>query len=178
MSILLKEEIKDLVKTGKIHINPYNEDQVGPNSYDVKLGSKIVVYKSFPLNLKTENQTEVIEIPPEGLLFNPNTLYLASTVEEVGSDFFIPMYEGRSSMARLGIQSHISAGFGDVGFKSQWTLEITVVHPIIMYPGVKIGQIYFHQINQEANLGDNRYLGKYKNQAGPTASKSYLDYES
>jgi dCTP deaminase len=79
-------------------------------------------------------------------------------------------------MARLGIESHISAGFGDIGFVGNWTLEITVVHPIKIYPGMRIGQVYFHEVSQKHNLPQYRYKGKYKHQiTGPQESLAYLD---
>jgi dCTP deaminase len=183
MSILLKDEILNEYQNGNIHIEPYNISQLGPNSYDVKLGNTLKIYNNVMdngemiLDVKTNNNTMTIDIPEEGLVLRPGTLYLGTTVEAVGSDHYVPMYEGRSSMARLGIQSHISAGFGDVGFKSKWTLEIIVIHPVRIYAGMKIGQIYFHTINQASNIKTNRYNGKYKYQNDPQQSKSYLDFD-
>lgn len=182
MSILLGEEIQDEYNEGKIVIKPYDAKQVGPNSYDVTLSNTLKVYfgniekGEMVLDVKKRNGTLTINIPEEGMVLRPGTLYLGSTVEAIGSDHYIPMYEGRSSMARLGIQSHISAGFGDIGFKQRWTLEITVVHPVRIYPGMKIGQIYFHHVNPEFNNKYWRYQGKYKNQNEPQESKSFLDY--
>lgn len=176
MSILLKKEIIQNFEDGRIIMNPYISSQVGPNSYDVRLGDTLKVYKKRTLDVKKKNKTKTIKIPEKGLVLKPRKLYLGYTIEKVGSDYFIPMYEGRSSKARLGIQSHISAGFGDVGFKQQWTLEILVPHRIRVYPGMKIGQVYFMSINQEANLVENRYSGKYVSQNGAQASKSYLDW--
>jgi len=177
MSILLKEEIKREYENGRIVINPYSEKQLGPNSYDVTLSDQLVIYDitTEPLDSRKENKTITIDIPKEGFVLKPGILYLGSTVEKIGSDHYIPMYEGRSSMARMGLQTHISAGFGDVGFKSQWTLEIIVVHPVKIYPFMSIGQIYFNHINPEFNYPENRYSGKYVDQVGPTASKSFLD---
>ena len=161
MSILLCDEIKEEHLSGKILIDPYNESFVGPNSYDVRLGSEISVYKNFPLDSRKENTITTSNIGPSGLIFKPNTLYLAHTIEKIGSDYYVPMYEGRSSMARLGVQSHLSAGFGDIGFKSQWTLEIIVTHPVILYAGDRIGQIHFQNVNDKYNIKANRYHGKY-----------------
>lgn len=182
MSILLKDEILNEYQHGNIHIEPYNLSQLGPNSYDVKLGNTLKTYNNVLVNgemildVKTNNSTTSINIPEEGLVLRPGILYLGTTLEAIGSDHYVPMYEGRSSMARLGIQSHISAGFGDVGFKSKWTLEITVIHPVRIYPEMKIGQIYFHTINQSSNIKSNRYNGKYKYQNDPQQSRSYLDF--
>lgn len=184
MSILLHEQILKYYKNKKIHIHPFVEKHIGPNSYDVRLGPVLKVYDLSEnncldvldvLDVRKENKTLSFEIPEDGLILRPGVLYLGYTMEEIGSDYFLPMYEGRSSMARLGIESHISAGFGDVGFKSQWTLEIQVVHPIKVYAGMRIGQVYFHEISSFYNKPKWRYQGKYASQSGPQASKSYLD---
>jgi dCTP deaminase len=177
MSILLRQQIKIGHDSQAIIIEPYNEERLGPNSYDVRLGGFLKVYKNFPLDPKKENETEDIIIPEEGYVLQPNVLYLGYTIEKIGSDSFIPMYEGRSSMARLGISSHLSAGFGDIGFVGQFTLEITVVHPVRIYFSMKIGQIYFHHVDQTYNHRESQYSGKYKDQTGPTESKSHLDYK-
>lgn len=183
MSILLKEEIAKKYNDGLILIEPYNPEQLGPNSYDVKLSSTIKVYSGnmvsgeMVLDVKKNNHTLTMTIPEEGIVLRPGILYLASTIEAIGSDYYVPMYEGRSSMARLGIQSHISAGFGDIGFKQNWTLEIVVVHPIKIYAGMRIGQVYFHAVNEKYNLKTNHYNGKYKHQQDPQQSKSYLDFD-
>lgn len=170
MSILLKKEIHENFTSKRIVIEPFCEQQLGPNSYDVCLGSLLTVYTTSPLDPLLDNPTHTFEIPPDGFTLQPGILYLGSTVEVIGSDYFIPMYEGRSSMARLGVQSHISAGFGDIGFISQWTLEITVVRPVVVRPGMKIGQVYFHRVDEQSNVPENRYNGKYKSQKGPTKS--------
>ena len=177
MSILLKEEILKEYENKKIVISPYNEKNLGPNSYDVTLSNQLTVYEleDGELDSRKENKTITFEIPEEGIMLHPGILYLGSTIEKIGSDHHVPMYEGRSSIARLGIQSHISAGFGDIGFKSQWTLEIIVVHPVRIYQNERMGQIFFHHANPEANNPENRYSGKYVDQEGPTASKSFLD---
>lgn len=173
--MLLKSEIISEYDLGRVVIAPFDAESVGPNSYDVRLGNQLAVYTSLPLDSRAENLSEMFTIPEEGWVLQPGILYLGSTVEEIGSDHYIPMYEGRSSMARLGIQSHLSAGFGDVGFKSQWTLEISVIHPVRIYAGDRIGQVYFNCINSVANLITNRYTGKYSGQSGPQTSKSYMD---
>ena len=179
MSILLKAQIIKEVKNGRIIIKPYDVEQLGPNSYDVRLSPILKIYSfedSDHLDCKKDNPTKTIEIDEHGYILQPGILYLGSTVEQVGSDFYIPMYEGRSSMARLGIQSHLSAGFGDVGFKTNWTLEICVPHKTKIYPYMRIGQIYFHPVNETYNHCQYRYNGKYKKQKEAQASKSHLDF--
>ena len=172
--ILVGSEIVEEWKKGNIHILPFNEDNVGPNSYDVTLGDTLKCYIGTVLDSKIDNQVEEIKIPERGYCLDPNILYLGHTNEEAGSDYFLPMYEGRSSMARLGIQSHLSAGFGDLGFKQQWTLEIKVAMPVIVYPNMRIGQVYFNRVNYKAS--DRLYQGKYAEQSGVQASQSWKDF--
>lgn len=204
MSILLRSEIIQGYEADKISLKPFNKNFLGPNSIDVTLSPVLKTYTpmkivrdSFgyyqtvpfgdnfyrqPLDVATDNETFELEIPDEGLVLSPGVLYLGSTNEVAGSKHYIPMYEGRSSMARLGIQSHVSAGFGDIGFEKKWTLEITVVHPVRIYAGTRIGQVYFHQVNDEAleqlKKEDSNFLynGKYCDQDEPTASQSYKDF--
>ncbi len=179
MSILLKKEIEKGYQDGSIFIEPYNPEQLGSNSYDVKLGNTLKVYNvpltngEMILDVKKINTTTTIHIPEEGIILRPGILYLANTIEAIGSDHFIPRYQGRSSMTKLGIQSHILPGFGDIGFKKNWTLEIVVIHPIRIYAGMKLGQIYFHNINEKSNTEENRYNEKY--QAESQQLKSYLE---
>ena len=110
-------------------------------------------------------------IPEAGLVLTPDVLYLMQTNEECGSEVYQPCYDGRSSMARLGIQSHISAGFGDVGFISKWTLEVTVIHPVKIYPDIRIGQVYFNTVEGDIKL----YNGKYNNNNN-IISRSFNDF--
>lgn len=180
MSILLKDEILNEKNDNRIIIEPFNKNNIGPNSYDVRIDTVLMVYDFSQmqyLDCKKENPIKHINIPEEGYVLQPGILYLGNTIESIGSDWYIPMYEGRSSMARLGIESHRSAGFGDIGFKTQWTLEITVIHPVKVYPRMRIGQIYFHKVNQNYINLENLYQGKYLNQSGPQPSLSYKDFE-
>ena len=182
--MLLKSQILEGYRNGKIHIEPFTESQIGPNSYDVRLGDILCVYNVINdvindvinyLDCKKNNPTKTIKIPDDGYVLQPGVLYLGNTVECIGSDYYVPMYDGRSSMGRLGILSHISAGVGDIGFKRQWTLEISVIHPVKVYKGMRIGQVHFHVVNEEYNRVENRYSGKYCDQNGPQPSKSYMD---
>ena len=107
-------------------------------------------------------------------MLRPGRLYLGKTVEWTSSPGFVPMYEGRSSLGRLGVSSHITAGFGDIGFEGNWTLEISVVQPVRIYPGMRIGQLYWHKPVGEIT---STYQGKYQGQEGIQASKLYEDRE-
>ena len=125
-----------------IIIDPFNEKQVNPNSYNLKLHNELVVYDSNILDMKKNNTGTKMIIPEEGLLLESNKLYLGRTVEYTETHNLIPMLEGRSSVGRLGLFVHVTAGFGDVGFKGYWTLEIFCVQPIKIYPNIEICQIF------------------------------------
>lgn len=158
---------------GNIVIEPFNLLQVNPNSYNLKLGNKLLVYTEDELDMKKNNPTEEIIIPEEGYVLQPGVLYLGKTEEWTFTDKYVPCLDGRSSIARLGIVVHICAGFGDIGFKGNWTLEITVSKPIRVYPGVEICQIYY----QEA-VGDKIYYeGKYHHATDVMSSGLYKEFE-
>ena len=97
----------------------------------------------------------------------PGVLYLASTNESIGSDFYEPIIHGKSSLARLGLSVHETAGLGEPGFKYQWTLEMTCTHPIRLYPNMRIGQVVFETVKGEIRT----YEGNYRQQEGPTGSR-------
>ncbi|NQZ77003.1 MAG: dCTP deaminase [Ekhidna sp.] len=158
-----------------IDIVPYNEDQLNPNSYNLRLHDELMVYDNEVLDMKVENKASKLVIPPTGLKLEPNKLYLGRTIEHTRTDSFVPMLEGRSSIGRLGMFVHVTAGFGDVGFNGFWTLEIFVVQPLVIYPEVEICQIYYHHLNGEYDIYQS---GKYQNNEGIQASKLYLDFEN
>lgn len=157
----------------QIFIEPYNPAQLNPNSYNLKLHNKLLVYDQNVLDMKVENTAHEIVIPEEGLLLETNKLYLGRTLEHTRTEGLVPMLEGRSSVGRLGLFIHITAGFGDVGFSGFWTLEIFCVQPIRIYPGVEICQIYYHNINGEY---DPYKSGKYQNNDGIQPSLLYKDF--
>ncbi|MGA0040711.1 MAG: dCTP deaminase, partial [Pirellulales bacterium] len=98
------------------------------------------------LDMRKSNRVQRLSIPADGLVLAPNHLYLGRTVERTETHNLVPMIEGRSSIGRLGLFVHVTAGFGDVGFAGYWTLEMYAVQPVKIYPGVPICQIFFHQI--------------------------------
>jgi dCTP deaminase len=98
------------------------------------------------LDMRKSNRVQRVSIPADGLVLTPNQLYLGRTVERTETHNLVPMIEGRSSVGRLGLFVHVTAGFGDVGFSGYWTLEMFAVQPVKIYPGVPICQIFFHQI--------------------------------
>ena len=130
----------------EIIIEPFDEARLNPNSYNLTLANELLIYENEALDMKTPNATRRIAIPEEGIVLEPNRLYLGRTNEYTRTDKFVPMIEGRSSIGRLGLFVHVTAGFGDVGFCGYWTLEMFAVQPIRIYPGVPICQIIYHQI--------------------------------
>lgn len=172
--ILSGKKIKEKLGN-EIIIEPYNEKQLNPNSYNIRLHNELLVYTSDTLDMRSANATKKIIIPETGLILQPNTLYLGRTVEYTKTTNFVPMIEGRSSIGRLGLFIHITAGFGDVGFNGYWTLEMFCVHPIKIYPNVEIGQIFYHNIDGEFTP----YVSnKYQNNVGIQPSLLYKDFET
>ena len=149
-----------------IIIKPYNKKQVNPNSYNVTLHDELLVYDSLSIDMKKNNKTRKVIIPETGLKLNAGELYLGRTVEYTETQNLVPILAGRSSVGRLGISVHVTAGFGDVGFKGFWTLEIFCIVPVIIYPFVKIGQLHYHTIEGEYE----GYNGKYQNNNGTQES--------
>lgn len=158
----------------EIIIEPFDKKYLNPNSYNLRLHHELLMYKDHVLDMKKPNNTRKIIIPEDGLLLEPGKLYLGRTVEYTKTENYVPMLEGRSSIGRLGLYIHVTAGFGDVGFSGYWTLEIQCVQPIRIYSGVEICQIYYHSIEGEF---EERYSGKYQNNTGIQPSLLYKDFE-
>lgn len=144
--ILSGQQIKANLGTN-IVIDPFEESQLNPNSYNLTLHNELMVYEEVVLDMCKPNRVRRLTIPPEGLVLGPNQLYLGRTAERTETHNFVPMIEGRSSIGRLGLFVHVTAGFGDVGFCGYWTLEMFAVQPVRIYPGVQICQIFFHEIS-------------------------------
>jgi len=187
--ILSGRKIAEEVRTGRIAITDFSERRVNPNSYNVRLHNELLVYDTDrfdaekgemhltsygPLDMKRNNPFRTIKIPESGLVLQPNRLYLGQTMEHTRTDCYVPIFDGRSSVGRLGINVHATAGFGDVGFIGFWTLEISCVQPVIIYPGVEIGQLYYQTIVGEY---DRYKSGKYNNNSGVQPSRMYRDFE-
>ena len=171
--ILSGQEIKKHM--GKeIIIEPFDEKRINPNSYNLSLAGELLVYDNHVLDMKEPNPVSRIIIPEDGLLLEPNRLYLGRTNEYTSTSRYVPMLEGRSSTGRLGLFIHVTAGFGDIGFSGYWTLEIFCVQPVRIYPNVEICQIYYHDIDGEYELYNS---GKYQNNAGIQPSLMYKDFE-
>ena len=141
--------------------------------YDLHRSKELLVYDTDVLDMKANNPVKRLTIPETGLLLETNKLYLGRTLEYTKTDQFVPMLEGRSSVGRLGLFIHVTAGFGDVGFAGYWTLEMFCIHPIVIYPNVEICQIYYHTIQGEYTKYDS---GKYQNNTGVQPSMLYKDF--
>ncbi len=170
--ILTGSEIKKEVQHQRIHIVPFDEISLNPNSYNFCLGNKLKVYRQKILDAALPMDFEEIIIPEEGYVLQPNQLYLGHTIEEMGSDFFVPIMQARSSIGRLGLYIYLNSGLGDLGFKKQWTLELHAIHPLKVYPGMKIGQMLFWKPLGKIDL----YQGKYKDSQGPEVSQIWKDF--
>lgn len=155
-----------------IIIDPFREEQLNPNSYNLCLHDELLVYECSVLDMKEPGTTRAIRIPVEGLVLEPGRLYLGRTQERTETQGFVPMLEGRSSIGRLGLFVHVTAGFGDVGFKGYWTLEMFAIHPVRIYAGVQVCQIFYHQV-----VGDlmDYCKGKYQNNTGIQSSLLYTE---
>jgi dCTP deaminase len=159
---------------GDIRIDPFDPKLLNPNSYNLRLHSDLLVYNDLPLDMKKDNRAESLVIPPEGLVLKPGTLYLGRTIEHTETRNLVPMLEGRSSVGRLGLFVHVTAGFGDVGFCGFWTLEMHCIHPIRIYAGVQICQVFYHSIEGAVT----EYLsGKYQKNKGVQTSRLWMDFD-
>ena len=138
----------------EIIIDPFDPKKVNPNSYNLTLSDELMVYDHHELDMKKKNEGHLLHIPEEGIVLQPNKLYLGRTREYTKTKCFVPMLEGRSSIGRLGLFIHVTAGFGDVGFSGC--------------------QIYFHTVLGEA---DSYNGGKYQNNQGIQPSLLYKDFE-
>ena len=141
-----------------IEIEPFDQKQLNPNSYNLTLHNELMVYEEVVLDMAKANRVRRIEIPEEGLVLSPNQLYLGRTAERTVTHNLVPQIEGRSSVGRLGLFVHVTAGFGDVGFAGYWTLEIFAVQPVRIYPGTSICQIFYHEVTGAVD----EYCSKYQ----------------
>ena len=171
--ILTGSEINRQVKLGKIHISPFIEENLNPNSYNFRLGDTLKVYNGKMLDSAKQNKFRVVKIGSKGFILRPGQLYLGHTIEEMGSDFFVPTMQARSSVGRLGLYIYLNSGLGDIGFKKQWTLELHSIHSLRVYPGMKVGQMLFWKPLGKINL----YAGKYKDSKGPEVSQIWKDFQ-
>lgn len=176
--ILTASAITKEIERGRIKIDQFDPACLGANSYDIHIGDTYGMYEIHRFAIDPQDQStfrlNTFTFPKEGEAFYPGKLYLVSTKEKVGSDYFEPILTGRSSSGRLGISVHREAGFGDIGFYGNWTFQITVAYPTIIRAGMRLGQVYFISPCGEV---DKLYSGKYKDSEGIQGSKMYKDVE-
>ena len=194
--MLTADKIDREVRKGNICIDPYDPNQLNPNSYNLKLYPELKTYKVFKpsvtyghnemvvdvhleredyspyLDMNKSNDFETFEIPEDGYILQPGVLYIGRTEEFTYTDKYIPMINGRSSLGRLGISVHICAGFGDIGFRGTWTLEITAVEPVKIYPHIEVAQVCW--FTPVGNPKRYLYRGRYFGQEDATTSRSFM----
>lgn len=154
--ILSDKRILEEIEKKTIIISPYNRECLGSNSYDVHLGKYLATYIDAELDARKHNQIRHFEIPEEGFLLLPDTLYLGVTEEYTETHAHVPFLEGKSSTGRLGIDIHATAGKGDVGFCGNWTLEISVKQAVRVYAGMPIGQLIYFPVEGEIEVKYNQ----------------------
>lgn len=152
--ILADSEILKARERGDIVIEPFARELLGSNSYDVHLGRNLLTYKKItdewyhnvPRDVAVARETEHHVIGRKGFVLQPGILYLGVTEEYTETHKHVPNIDGKSSTGRDGIQIHLTAGRGDVGFCGHWTLEICVVEPVRVRAGMLIGQLTYQQV--------------------------------
>lgn len=160
--ILSDQRILEEIDKGSIIIDPYRRDCLGSNSYDVHLSKWLAVYEDEVLDARKHNKIRYFEIPDDGFVLQPGTLYLGVTEEYTETHSHVPFLEGKSSVGRLGIDIHATAGKGDVGFCNTWTLEISATQPVRVYHGMPIGQLIYFDVNGDViNMYNRKPNAKY-----------------
>lgn len=161
--ILSDAQIKAGINAGEIKIEPFRPNCLGSNSYDVHLGKILATYDSKILDAKAHNPISYFEIPQEGFVLQPEYFYLGVTEEYTETHRQVPFLEGKSSIGRLGIDIHATAGKGDVGFCNFWTLEISVKQPVRVYAGMPVGQLIYFEVKGEIlTLYNQKESAKYR----------------
>jgi dCTP deaminase len=170
--ILTGKEIEQNVYNKKIHINPFINKNLNPNSYNYRLGYEILELTEHCIDPRKIQAQKKITISKTGYKLDPGRLYLGNTYEEIGSDHYVISLIGRSSIGRLGLFVQITADLGNLGTKHKWTLELKCVQPLVIYPMIKIGQVSFWDVKGEKN---KMYAGKYGKYFTAHGSKIYME---
>lgn len=160
--ILTGPSIKTAVKKGRIVLEPFDVQNLNPNSYNYHLGDELVIPGSHG------NRSKKVKLETDGYVLSPSQVYLGTTQEIIGSDYFVTLLLGRSSVGRLGIFLNVTADLGHIGCRSRWTLELTVVQPVRIYPQMKIGQVSFWRTDESTT---HHYNGRYHNDTEPTTNR-------
>ena len=172
MVILTGNEIKKQQRAGLIVIEPFFQEFINPNSYDLRLGNQLLIYDEEILSPRKENRYHLETIPESGYVLKKNHFYLGSSMEKIGSTHFVPLIHAKSGVARLGLFVHITADLIDIGSIGNITFQLYPTLDIRVYPEMRIGQVSFWTVKGEIEL----YHGKYQGSQGPQPSKSYLSF--
>ncbi len=187
--ILSDKTIKKLLKTEELVIDPFDPLRLQPSSYDVSVGSEFLVFdntKGTVIDPQADNSSlmrKVIASPEEPFILHPGQFALAATEEEIGvSEGFVCILNGKSSLGRLGLLIHATAGFIDPGNSLNITLELfnVATMPIILRPGMKIGQVVFQQLSEAAErpYGHPELNSKYYKSKSVEPSKMHKNYDT
>jgi dCTP deaminase len=180
--------IREAIASGRIRLDPYDPSLVQPSSIDVRCDRRFRVFENHryphidPKAPQADLTTEIKASESDPFILHPGEFVLGTTLETVGlGDDVVARLEGKSSLGRLGLLIHSTAGFIDPGFQGQVTLELSNAAnlPITIYPGMKIGQISFYEMTTAADqpYGSPELGSNYQGQSGPTASLMHSDFE-
>lgn len=169
--ILSGKKIKEEIQNGNINIEPFDEKLLNPNSYNYRLGNELFEIIDDVIDPTKKTNYKIIKLTDEGYTLKPHKLYLASTLEKIGSRQYVTQLIGRSSVGRLGLFLQITAPLGHVGCNHCWTLELKSVQPLKVYPKMKIGQVTFWVLDGEKTY--TYETGKYNNYTRPHISMFY-----
>lgn len=167
--ILGRDELKARIADGSIHVEGVKDEHIGPCSIDVHLGNMLYVYNISPyVPIDPINPPELIPVPPQNGAWrlDPGVLYLGHTKEWTSTVGLVPDCNGRSSIGRLGVRIHATAGWGDPCFRGHWTLEIDCVQRVLLRPGMRVGQLRYTRLD-----GDGQYKGRYQDSSGVVPSR-------
>ncbi|GHG54088.1 dCTP deaminase [Flavimobilis marinus] len=185
--LLSDRDIRDELASGRVRLDPYDPTMIQPSSIDVRLDRFFRLFDNhrYPVIDPAADQPELTRLvetaPGEAFVLHPGEFVLGSTFETVGlPDDVAARLEGKSSLGRLGLLTHSTAGFIDPGFDGHVTLELSNVAtlPIMLWPGMKIGQLCFFRLSSPAEhpYGSAQYGSRYQGQRGPTASRSWQGF--
>lgn len=187
-SMLLSDHsIREYVHSGQIALNPWDPEMIQPSSVDIHLDRYFRLFNNHRYDVidpaaEQDSLTSLVEVPADGcFVLHPGEFVLGSTFEQVTlGDAVAARLEGKSSLGRLGLLTHSTAGFIDPGFSGHVTLELsnTATMPIKLYPGMKVGQLCFFELSTPADApyGAGAQGSRYQGQRGPTASRSFLNF--
>lgn len=185
--LLSDRDIRSQIESGRVALDPYEPAMIQPSSIDVRLDKYFRVfdnhkYAAIDPAIEQPELTRLVEVDSgQPFILHPGEFVLGSTYESVTlPDDIAARLEGKSSLGRLGLLTHSTAGFIDPGFEGNVTLELsnTATLPIYLWPGMKIGQLCFFQLSSpsEQPYGSSAYGSRYRGQRGPTASKSFQNF--